>query len=84
VESRAQAQPGVERHAPPFRFEIGQPVQVVTHPARPQGTVVARWPGRALDDPYGENCYQLSSFVTKQRESSLAPGEGPRTEPAPE
>jgi hypothetical protein len=59
--------------APPFRYEIGQAVQVVTHHARPAGTVVARWHGEALSDPYGENLYQLSSFVTKQRESSLAP-----------
>jgi hypothetical protein len=58
--------------APAFRFAVGQAVQVLTHPARPTGTVTARWPGAALGDPYGENIYQLSSFVTKQRESGLA------------
>lgn len=71
-------------HGQPFRFEIGQAVQVLTHPARPVGTVVARWPGEALQDPYGENIYQLSSFVTKQRESSLAPAEGAGREIPPE
>jgi hypothetical protein len=59
-----------------FRFAVGQPVQVCTHPARPLGTIVGRWPGAAFGDPYGENIYQVSSFVTKQRESSLAAAEG--------
>ncbi len=69
---------------PAFRFEIGQTVRVCTHPAQPTGTVVARWPGAALGDPYGENLYQLSSFVTKQRESSLGPAEGGGRELPPE
>jgi hypothetical protein len=67
---------GTGAEEPPFRFEIGQAVQVLTHPARPLGTVVARWAGTALGDPHGENVYQLSSFVTKQRESSLGPADG--------
>jgi len=46
---------------------------VLTHPARPLGRVVERWTGADLGDPYRENIYQLSSFVTRQRESSLAP-----------
>ncbi len=54
-----------------FRFQIGDEVRVVTHPGAPRGTIVARWAGTELGDPYGENVYQLSSFVTKQRESSL-------------
>ncbi len=55
-----------------FRFEIGQHVRVTTHPGQPPGVIVARWRGEELDDPYGENIYEVSSFVTKQRESSLA------------
>ncbi len=54
-----------------FRFEIGQKVRVLTHPAQPPGIVVARWRGEELSDPYRENIYEVSSFVTKQRESSL-------------
>ncbi len=56
-----------------FRFEIGQHVRVTTHSGQPPGVVVARWRGEELGDPYGENIYEVSSFVTKQRESSLAP-----------
>lgn len=55
-----------------FRFDIGEEVRVVTHPAKPLGTVVARWTGAEMHDVYGENIYAISSFVTKQRESSLA------------
>lgn len=55
-----------------FRFDINQHIRVITHPARPPGIVVARWTGDELKDPYGENLYEVSSFVTKQRESSLA------------
>jgi hypothetical protein len=65
-----------------FRFEIGQRVRVVTHPARPVGIVVARWTGEETRDGYAENIYALSSFVTKQRESSLAPA--PEDEAAPD
>lgn len=68
---------------PPFRFELGAPVQVHTHPARPLGTVLERWTGAALGDPYGENIYQVSSFVTKQRESSLASAPADGKIPAP-
>ncbi|MFB3817428.1 MAG: hypothetical protein ACE147_07185 [Candidatus Methylomirabilales bacterium] len=68
---------------PSFRFDLGEVVQVQTHPARPLGTVVERWAGAALGDPYGENIYQLSSFVTKQRESSLAPAPENARLPAP-
>ncbi len=56
---------------PPFRFEIGQRVRVVTHPARPIGTVVARWTAAEMADVHGENVYAVSVFVTRQRESSL-------------
>ncbi len=56
-----------------FRFAIGQEVRVRTHPSKPLGTIVARWTGEELRDVYGENIYQVSSFVTKQRESSLEP-----------
>jgi len=56
-----------------FRFALGDRVRVVTHPARPVGTVVARWTGQELQDPYGENIYAVSVFVTRQRESSLEP-----------
>ncbi len=55
-----------------FRFAIGQHVRVITHPAQPLGVVVARWRGEELGDPYRENICEVSSFVTKQRESSLA------------
>jgi hypothetical protein len=57
----------------PFRFETGQRVRVVTHPAQPVGTVVARWTAEEVQDVHGENVYAVSVFVTKQRESSLAP-----------
>lgn len=63
------------RRPPPatvFRFAMGQPVQVITHPARPVVTVTARWPGQALDDPYDQNIYAVSGFITQQRESNLA------------
>lgn len=60
-----------------FKFNIGDSVRVTTHPLKPQATVIARWPGVEFDDPYDENIYQVSGFVTKQRESSLAPGAGP-------
>jgi hypothetical protein len=69
--------------AAPFRFEVGEAVQVQTHPARPLGAIVERWAGSALGDPYGENIYQVSSFVTKQRESSLAPACEAGIEPPP-
>jgi hypothetical protein len=54
-----------------FRFEIGQRVPVVSHPASPAGIIVRRWTGPELGDVYGENIYEVSGFVTKQRESSL-------------
>jgi hypothetical protein len=58
-----------------FRFSIGDRVHVVTHPRRPPGTVAGRWSGESLADAYDENVYEVSGFVTRQRESSLA-GEG--------
>ncbi len=64
-----------------FRFEIGKRVSVITHPARPVGFIVERWTGVEMRDVYRENIYSVSSFVTKQRESSLeaAPeGDGQR------
>jgi hypothetical protein len=54
-----------------FRFEIGQRVRVVGHPARPVAIIVRRWTATELGDVYGENIYEVSGFVTKQRESSL-------------
>ncbi len=54
-----------------FRFELGQRVRVITHSARPVGIIVERWTGAEMRDLYGENIYSVSSFVTKQRESSL-------------
>ncbi len=54
-----------------FRFEIGQRVRVITHPAKPLGTIIDRWTGKEMRDVYDENIYSVSSFVTKQRESSL-------------
>ncbi len=54
-----------------FRYELGQRVRVITHSARPVGTIVERWSGAEMRDVYGENIYSVSSFVTKQRESSL-------------
>ncbi len=55
-----------------FRFQIGQHVRTITHPAKPLGTIVERWTGEELRDVYGENIYSVRSVVTKQRESSLA------------
>ncbi|HXH83691.1 MAG TPA: DUF1080 domain-containing protein, partial [Candidatus Tectomicrobia bacterium] len=60
---------------PLFRFDVGDRVRVVTHPAQPWATVTARWAGDAGADTYGEHIYAVSGFVTRQRESSLA-GEG--------
>jgi hypothetical protein len=57
----------------PFRFEVGQRVRVVTHPAQPVGTVTARWTAEEMADVHGENIYAVSVFVTRQRESSLEP-----------
>ncbi len=54
-----------------FRFELGQRIRVITHPARPAGIIVERWTGAEMRDVYHENIYSVSSFVTKQRESSL-------------
>jgi hypothetical protein len=56
-----------------FRLNVGDAVRVVTHPAQPLVVVAERWEGRALDDPYGENIYAVSGFVTRQRETSLVP-----------
>lgn len=55
-----------------FKFDIGDAVIVVTHPQKPRATVLNRWPGSAWQDYYGENIYEVSGFVTKQRERSLA------------
>lgn len=57
----------------PFAFELGQRVRVTTHPARPVGTVTARWTAKETADVHSENVYAVSVFVTKQRESSLEP-----------
>lgn len=65
--------PASEREpAAGFRFAAGQRVRVLTHPARPGAEVTARWSGAAAGDPYGENVYAVSGFITRQRESSLA------------
>jgi len=56
-----------------FRLNVGDAVRVLTHPAQPPAVVVERWEGRALDDPYDENIYAVSGFVTRQRETSLVP-----------
>jgi hypothetical protein len=56
-----------------FRFEVGDRVHVVTHPSQPAAAVVARWSGDEWDDPYDEPIYAVSGFVTRQRQSSLAP-----------
>ena len=55
----------------PFRFERGQPVRLITNPAKPLGTIVARWTGDALRDVSGAKIYAVRSVVTKQREPSL-------------
>ncbi|MGH7277579.1 MAG: 3-keto-disaccharide hydrolase [Candidatus Rokuibacteriota bacterium] len=55
-----------------FRFDIGDHVRVVTHPARPAATVVGRWPGERFADAYDDNVYAVTGFVTRQRESNLA------------
>lgn len=55
-----------------FRFDVGDRVRVLTHPAQPSVTVTSRWAGDAVGDTYGENIYAVSGFVTLQRESSLA------------
>lgn len=56
-----------------FRLDLGATVRVLTHPAQPRAVVTERWEGRALDDPYDENLYAVSGFVTRQRETSLLP-----------
>ncbi len=33
-----------------FRFAIGQHVRIITHPAKPLGTIVERWTGEELRD----------------------------------
>jgi hypothetical protein len=58
-----------------FRFDAGDRVRVLTHPAQPWATVTSCWSGHAAGDTYGENIYAVSGFATLQRESSLA-GEG--------
>jgi hypothetical protein len=58
-----------------FRFEVGDRVRVLTHPAQPWVAVTWRWSADAAGDVHGENIYAVSGFVTLQRESSLA-GEG--------
>lgn len=55
-----------------FRFEIGDRVRVLAHPAQPLAVVTERWAGDVAGDTYGENVYAVSAFVTLQRESSLA------------
>jgi hypothetical protein len=57
-----------------FRFAEGERVRVLGHPAQPLGEVTARWSGAEVHDPYGENIYAISGFVTRQRESNLARG----------
>jgi cold shock CspA family protein len=56
-----------------FRFAVGQRVRVVTHPDAPGGTVVARFAADTMEDPHEEHAYAVSTFVTRQRESSLEP-----------
>jgi hypothetical protein len=55
-----------------FRFEIGDRVRVLTHPAQPLAVITGRWAEDVVGDTYGENVYAVSTFVTLQRESSLA------------
>lgn len=54
-----------------FRYDIGERVAVWTHPARPAGEVTDRWAGAEIGDPYGQDAYAVSGFVTRQREASL-------------
>ncbi|MBI2217050.1 MAG: DUF1080 domain-containing protein [Candidatus Rokubacteria bacterium] len=61
-----------ETPPPAFRFELGERVRVLTHPAQPAVAVLERWPGEAWNDVYDEPIYAVSGFVTRQRESSLA------------
>jgi hypothetical protein len=55
-----------------FRFEIGDRVRVLTHPAEPLAVVTERWAGCVAGDTCGENVYAVSTFATLQRESNLA------------
>jgi Domain of Unknown Function (DUF1080) len=55
-----------------MRFEVGERVRVLAHPAQPVGEITARWAGAEAGDTYGEDIYAVSGFVTRQRESSLA------------
>jgi hypothetical protein len=55
-----------------FRFEIGDRVRVLTHPAQRLAVITGRWAGDVVGDTYGDNVYAVSTFVTLQRESSLA------------
>jgi hypothetical protein len=41
-----------------FRFQISQRVRVITHPAKPLGTVVEGWTGEELRAVDGDNTYR--------------------------
>jgi len=55
-----------------LRFEVGERVRVLAHPAQPVGEIIARWTGAEAGDTHGEDVYAVSGFVTRQRESGLA------------
>ena len=61
---------------PEFRFAMGQHVRVLTHLYKPIAVVEQSWPGEAWNDPYGENIYQVSGFLVKQRERALEEANG--------
>lgn len=55
-----------------MRFQVGERVQVLAHPAKPVGEITERWTGAEAGDTYDEDIYAVSGFITRQRESNLA------------
>lgn len=55
-----------------MRFQVGERVRVLGHPAKPEGEITARWTGAEACDTHDEPIYAVTGFVTRQRESSLA------------
>jgi hypothetical protein len=47
-----------------MRFERGERVRVLAHPARPMGEITGHWTSADAEDPYGEDIYAVSGFVT--------------------